>query len=417
MKRYFPLTFALLAIVVAVTTVGGILSAYAGADSQTIDRRIKDLRKEYEDSKREMEEREKRIRLKEKEGRDVLKKIKTSEEDITRLRSTLIRIKNREKRLGKEISVSRERYVRTGSELQARSEDYARRLRSMYKRQRLSPLQMFFASRSVSSMMRGMKMFGVLAREDIAVMNEIRSHLEKLDTSLNKLTAAIRAQRSLASAKKKEETSLERTRRQRHKLLEEIKRDEKLERELYIQRKKDKEKAEAAIEKLLKERRKVFSGRRFLDDVSDDVKNYNFASRKGRLPWPVEGKVTSAFGYVTDPKTKTKTRNRGIEIATKHGEPVCAIGSGIVMVTQSIRGYGNFVMIFHPPEYVTIYAHLSDILVNIDTEVREGDIIGLAGSTGLIDESEASLLIEVLNGKSPENPLIWLTKSFRKAGS
>jgi len=417
MKRYAFRTFAFIAIVIAATAVCHMVSVYAGVDSQTIDRRIQDLRKEYEESKREMEERKKRIRQKEKERQDVLKKIKSSEEDITKLRSTLIRIKNQEKRLGTEITTFRERYVSTEEELEARSEDYARRLRSMYKRQRISPVQMFFASGSVSSVMRGMKVFGVLAREDIAVMNEIRSHLGMLETSMKKLNDAISAQRSLASIKKKEERSLEKTRRQRQRLLEEIKRDEELERELYLQRKKEKEKAEAEIEKLLRERTKEVSRRQFLEDVSDDIKNYNFASRKGKLPWPVEGKVTSSFGFVTDPKTKTKTRNRGVEIAAQHGEPVCAIGSGIVLVTQSFRGYGNFVMVFHPPEYVTIYAHLSDILVNVDTEVREGDIIGLAGSTGLIDESEASLLLEVLNGKNPEDPLIWLTKSARKAGS
>ncbi len=394
-----------------------VRSAWAGADSRTIDRKIQDLRKEYEESKKELEERRKRLKEKEEERKKVLDNLKRSEKDINELRSTLIRIKDQEKRLDREIDTSRMLYMQSENDLEARSDEYAARLRSMYKRQRMSPLRLFFTTGSVSAMMRGIKMFGTLAREDVAVMNEIDTHLDNLDASLKKLNDAVSAQRSLAKRKQREELSLQKTRTQRQALLEEIKRDEELEKRLILERQKEMEEAQALIEKLLRERTREVSGSRFLEDISDDIKNYDFASRKGRLPWPVKGRVTSGFGVVTDPKTKTKTRNRGIEIATKQGEPVCAVGSGVVIVTQSIRGYGNFVMVFHPPEHVTIYAHLSDILVNVQTEVREGDIIGLAGSTGLIDDSSPSLLLEIINGKNPEDPLSWLTRGGGDAGS
>ena len=82
---------------------------------------------------------------------------------------------------------------------------------------------------------------------------------------------------------------------------------------------------------------------------------------------------------------------------------------------NDLRENGNFVWIYHYPNYYTIYAHLSDILVNNQQMVREGDFIGLAGSTGLIDDKEARLLLEVLNGKNPENPISWLEPAKQRA--
>ena len=120
-----------------------------------------------------------------------------------------------------------------------------------------------------------------------------------------------------------------------------------------------------------------------------------------------------------DSSTKTQTNNRGIEIETKHGEQVSAIGDGVVFMTQYFRGYGNFVLISHPShpqDYYTIYGHLSDILVNNGDIVLGDDVIGLAGSTGMIDSNSSRLVLEILKGEKPENPLNWLSPDRQRAG-
>ncbi len=142
--------------------------------------------------------------------------------------------------------------------------------------------------------------------------------------------------------------------------------------------------------------------------VPPALKGYNFAIRKGKLPWPVSGKVVTRFGLVIDRETKTKVTSRGIEILTKYNEPVSSVGSGSVAMTNSIRGYGNFIIIYHPENHYSVYGHLSDILVNTGDIVDEGMAIGTAGSTGLLDISDAQLKLEVLNGSEPEDPLTWL---------
>lgn len=395
------------------------LPSYAQNSSQkeSLQERIRDLQKEYEDSKRELDEGKKVLKEKETQKLDVQKKLNTAEKNITVLNNTLISIKNKERRIGSEIETTQDVLLKTENNLKQRSDEYAASLRAMYKRRRMSALELLFTQGSFSAIMRGIKMFETISREDMRIMDEIRTSQNTIESSMKSLKAARNTQLELAKQKKRDQELLEKTILDRRKLLTDIKRDEEHQKVLILERQAEMEKIYAEIENLQKRIASEVNNKHFLDEISDDVRTYNFASKKGLLPWPAEGRVISQFGLVTDPTTKTQTHNRGIEIETRQGVPIHAIGSGIVMRTISLRGYGNLVWIYHPPNHYTIYAHLSDILVNPGSEVREGDIIGLAGSTGLIDDSKSCLLIEILNGRTPENPLSWLKADPRRSGS
>jgi murein DD-endopeptidase MepM/ murein hydrolase activator NlpD len=72
-----------------------------------------------------------------------------------------------------------------------------------------------------------------------------------------------------------------------------------------------------------------------------------------------------------------------IDIAAGMGDPIYAADSGVVVYAGWISGgYGNMVMIDHGNGYQTLYAHLSAIRVSCGASVRQGQVIGLAGSTG-----------------------------------
>jgi len=285
-------------------------------------------------------------------------------------------------------------------------------------RRNATPLELFFTEGSVSSVIRGMTMFTRLAKEDIRILDSMREKKQTIESTMSSLKTARDAQKSLAARKERDQISLAKTIHDRQNLLEDIRQDEELEKALIIERQKEMEQIYAEIDKLQKLIASEVRKSGFLAEIPDDIKKYDFVGKKGKLPWPVKGSVVSRFGLVTDPRTKTQTRNRGIEIETSPGEPVLASGSGIVVRTISLRGYGNLVWVFHVPNHYTIYAHLSDILVNEGMPVREGDIIGLAGNTGLIDDNRTMLLFEVLNGKNPEDPVSWLRpERGRVAGS
>ena len=115
-----------------------------------------------------------------------------------------------------------------------------------------------------------------------------------------------------------------------------------------------------------------------------------------RLSWPAKGKVTGEFSET----------NKGIDIAGKVGEPVLAASDGkVVYAGNSLRGYGNLVIVKHDNTYLTAYAHNSKLLVKEGDAVRKGQKIAEMGDT---DTTAAKLHFELrVNGK-PVNPTPYL---------
>ncbi len=106
-------------------------------------------------------------------------------------------------------------------------------------------------------------------------------------------------------------------------------------------------------------------------------------SRMSSIRWPVQGRVTSAFGWRTQPVTKKSELHQGIDIAAPSGRAVTAAAAGKVIFSGWNGGYGNLVTVDHGSGIVTKYAHLSKRSVAKGASVSAGQTIGLVGSTGL----------------------------------
>lgn len=107
-------------------------------------------------------------------------------------------------------------------------------------------------------------------------------------------------------------------------------------------------------------------------------------TKKHLLAVPARGKVTSTFGYRTDPVTREKgSFHSGIDIAAPRGTAVHASAGGKVIRAGYHRGgYGNLVIIQHSGDLCTYYGHLAKITVAKGQSVSRGRIIGSVGSTG-----------------------------------
>lgn len=116
------------------------------------------------------------------------------------------------------------------------------------------------------------------------------------------------------------------------------------------------------------------------------------------LVWPVQGPVLSSFG----PKGQGLS-NDGLNISAPKGSPVVAAASGIVVYSgNEIKGFGNLVLIRHQGGMVTAYAHLDRAMVNKDTVVAQGDMIGTVGKTGNVPSPQ--LHFEVRSHGKPVDP-------------
>ena len=100
---------------------------------------------------------------------------------------------------------------------------------------------------------------------------------------------------------------------------------------------------------------------------------------------PSTYRMSSPFGYRSDPLLGFSKRHTGMDFACPPGNPVYATGDGVVVKTaKEHKGYGIHVEVDHGFGYMTRYAHLSRIDVEEGQVVRRGDCLGLSGRSGRI---------------------------------
>lgn len=94
-------------------------------------------------------------------------------------------------------------------------------------------------------------------------------------------------------------------------------------------------------------------------------------------------RISSSFGYRSDPFTGKSRRHTGIDFALKPGYPIYATGDGVVeSVRNDFYGYGNQVVIDHGFGYKTRYAHLKSITVTEGMTLKRGEMVGTSGNSG-----------------------------------
>ncbi len=104
---------------------------------------------------------------------------------------------------------------------------------------------------------------------------------------------------------------------------------------------------------------------------------------KGGFIRPVNGPVTSGYGYRFHPILHTRKLHTGIDLGSPQGTPIKAAAGGRVIKAEYYRGYGNCVIIDHGGGTSTLYGHCSALLVSVGQNVQQGQIIARVGSTGL----------------------------------
>jgi len=128
---------------------------------------------------------------------------------------------------------------------------------------------------------------------------------------------------------------------------------------------------------------------------------------------PVEGKITSDFGYRKAPVQGATTNHSGIDIAVPVGTPVKAIADGkVVAANGGMRGYGNGVFIDHgiinEKHVISEYGHLSEFSVKVGDKIKQGQIIAKSGNSGT--SSGPHLHLTIRENRIPVDPKKYIGK-------
>jgi len=128
--------------------------------------------------------------------------------------------------------------------------------------------------------------------------------------------------------------------------------------------------------------------------------------RKGRLPWPVKGRIVAHFHSRPAPG---RPRLAGVQLAPRHGRgQVKAIAAGQVRYADWFGGYGLMLIVDHGDGLITVYAHNDALYKNLGDWVEAGDVLADAGSTGWV--KNVRLYFEVRDEGRPVNPVRWCRK-------
>jgi len=164
----------------------------------------------------------------------------------------------------------------------------------------------------------------------------------------------------------------------------------------------DKELHERLLEELREAEEELLERIRQAPPTPVIVEKGPLSAQKGRLAWPVKGKIYRRFGI------SRSVRSKGIDIKAEPGTPVRAVWGGDVAFADWFRGYGKLLIIHHGEKDYTIAAHLSELTRRKGERVEAGEIVGHAGATGSVDG--CLVHFEIWHGGKPEDPLKWLQK-------
>ncbi|WP_419533584.1 murein hydrolase activator EnvC family protein [Endozoicomonas sp.] len=129
----------------------------------------------------------------------------------------------------------------------------------------------------------------------------------------------------------------------------------------------------------------------------------SFKNRKGKLLWPVNGKVLFSFN---DQNPETRMRWQGMFIATKSGTTVNAVHDGRVIFADWLSSYGLLAIVDHGDNFLTLYAHNDSILKQEGDTVLAGEPLALSGQSG--GQQAEGVYFEVRQNGKPQNPSLWL---------
>lgn len=131
--------------------------------------------------------------------------------------------------------------------------------------------------------------------------------------------------------------------------------------------------------------------------------NGNFAQAKGKLSWPISGKIIANYGTARGDDNRAKWD--GVLISATAGAPVKAVHEGRVVYSDWLRGTGWLIIIDHGQGYYSLYGHNQTLLKKVGDVVKTGDSVATAGNSGGTENT--ALYFSIRQQGQAVNPVLW----------
>lgn len=375
-----------------------------GGSADIISHYEKDIKKNAQvlDSiKIELERGRKRIKeLASQEGK-YLDQLKQLEDNINSSQKYLSLVTSQIDTLKDRIITLQDSLIIYDSELNIRQNKMKKRLRSIYMSGNPGITEILLTSQNMGDVLAKVRYFQELSNYDRKLLNAIDSTKQIVFVRKNELELQQTNLTELKSKKENEQIILRKEKNSRKSMVNEIQNEKSAYETMVKELAQAQKELNFLLTQLEKKRKKAKT------EYERGLK-VAFEKRIGKLPWPAEGQISKKYGKIVHPVYKTVTVNNGIDIRAKKGDGVFCVAPGQVDYIGTMRGYGKFVIVNHFGGYITIYAHLNTINVDIGKEVKYGTILGTVGESGSLDG--VKLHFQIRKSTDTLNPSKWLEK-------
>ena len=282
----------------------------------------------------------------------------------------------------------------------AQYELFCRRVRAMEEEGSVSYWAVLFKADNFSDLLGRLDAVNEIMNADQAVIDQLKAlqdEISQKEASLQSAKADSEAAKTDLESKK---SALESQRKQANQLIQQLASNQ--------------DETEAAIDGLAEEEEAI---QKRIQDMSRKLAEEQAAANGGKVSnaalggyiWPVDSHyVTSTFGGRASPGGIGSTNHKGVDIGrVGYTTTVHAAKAGTVLIAQRSSSYGNYVVISHGSGNTTLYGHMSSLSVSAGTNVKQGDAIGITGSTG--NSTGPHLHFEISENGVRINPLKYLT--------
>jgi septal ring factor EnvC (AmiA/AmiB activator) len=277
--------------------------------------------------------------------------------------------------------------------LKSQRDALAELLRSAYALGRNEELKLLLQQNDVAAISRVLAYNRYFQRARIGRIDQLSLDLEQLanvQAAIRQKTAELATTRDARAA---EGARLETERGERAALLDKLDATLKEQGARAAALGKDEKSLSALLEKL----RDVFA------DIPKQLSGAEpFASMRGRLAWPLSGKIVTAFGAVDE----SGRRSSGFLLSAKPGTAVHAVSHGRVAFADWLRGYGLMIIVDHGDGYLSLYGCNETLLKDVGDWVNAGETIATSGSSG--GQKTAGLYFELRAKGQAVDPKTWL---------
>ena len=378
--------------------------------SQEIQQNIDEHKKELQSLRNEIKNIETNLLQKNQEAISNTELLINLENKIT-LTEKLIRSLNREEDyINGLIITEEEKIIELEKLLIKLKKQLIKRLQYVYIYGRQTILETITTAKNWNNAIYRIKYFNVLTEYEKNLRQDMNQVLIKLEDEKQKLVLEKKHKTKLLKEKEQEGFNLENDKIKRQLILKKIKKDKtKLE--------QDRSTKTSIINKMEQLIKKLYSDKDAMKKREEKLARQraqqnnqttgNFTKMKGKLPWPVNGKIVSRFGLEKDSETGVVIENVGINIVVNNNANVKSVLDGVVSTITYIRGHGKVIIIDHGDGFSTVYAQVDNIKINENEYVQMGTVIaGIAKN----EAGFAELHFEVWGNQKKLDPQVWLKR-------